>query len=350
MKIKRAMFIAVLLMLFGGCFYAMNQHYDELARYPYELNEKQREIVLAHLDTEQINYLVTQKIEPAQFLPFIEIDGFELENTLWYTRAMETREEEEVYIVNFINKYRKYLEYGTLGDMLSNYSYNVLTRFFDEGYEYGTDVKLIANPTNRYTLLNNSVTLYTYEPSDLVAITSLPHDSIVDDANDIMVKKEVLKPLTQLLEAAKGINKKAYGDMTITTGYLSYEDQITLMASKQKEYGNDFALNWDLPGQSEYQLGYTVTLKPNEEKTALDDDTFDDKKEESEEVGKAQLAWLKENAYRYGFVIRYPKQKESVTGKTYQPFTLRYVGKELAKYMYDEEKVMEEVNFETFLK
>lgn len=350
MKIKRAMFIAVLLMLFGGCFYAMNQHYDELARYPYELTEEQREIVLEHLDTEQINYLVTQKIEPDQFLPFIEIDGFELENTLWYTRAMKTREEEATYIVNFINKYRSYLEYGTLSDMLSNYSYNVLTRFFDEGYEYGADIKLIANPANRYTVLNNTLTLYTYEPSDLVAITSLPHDSIVDDTNDIMVKKEVLKPLQELLEAAKEINKKAYGDMTITTGYLSYEDQITLLTSKQKEYKEAFVLNWDLPGQSEYQLGYTVTLKPNEKTTSSDDNTEEDKKQEREEIGKEQMAWLKENAYRYGFIVRYPKQKESITGKTYQPFTLRYVGKELAKYMYDEEKVMEEVDFESFLK
>lgn len=349
MKIKRAMFIAILLMLFGGCFYAMNQHYDELARYPYELTEEQREIVLAHLDTEQINYLVTQKIEPDQFLPFIETDGFELENTLWYTKAMQTREEEATYIVNFINKYRSFLEYGTLQDMLSNYSYNVLTRYFDEGYEYGSDVKLVADPANRYTMLSKAMTVYTYEPADLVAITSLPHDSIVDDANDIMVKKEVLKPLTELLESAKEINKKAYGDMMITIGYLSYEDQITLLASKQKEYGDAFATKWDLPGQSEYQLGYSVTLKPKEEAKASDDKA-EDKKEESEEIGKEQIAWLKENAYRYGFVVRYPKQKESVTGKAYQPFTLRYVGKELAKHMYDEEKVMEEVNFESFLK
>ena len=71
MKIKRMLFIIVLIALFGGCFYAMNQHYDELARYPYELTQKQRDIVLEHLDTEQINYLLAQKIEPDEFLPFI---------------------------------------------------------------------------------------------------------------------------------------------------------------------------------------------------------------------------------------------------------------------------------------
>ena len=75
MKIKRMLFIIVLIALFGGCFYAMNQHYDELARYPYELTQKQRDIVLEHLDTEQINYLLAQKIEPDEFLPLSKKKG-----------------------------------------------------------------------------------------------------------------------------------------------------------------------------------------------------------------------------------------------------------------------------------
>ena len=46
--------------------------------------------MLSHLSTEQINYLVSQKIEPKQFLPFIEIKDFELNNTLWYDVAYQT--------------------------------------------------------------------------------------------------------------------------------------------------------------------------------------------------------------------------------------------------------------------
>lgn len=345
MKLKRGLFLLALLILFGGCFYVMNQHYDELARYPFELNEKERAIVLDKFDTEQINYLVTQKIEPQQFLPFIKEEEFQLENTLWYTRAMDSRKEEPTYIVNFINKYRDRMDYASLQDLLKNYSYNVLTRFYDEGYEYASEgeVSLIADPTYRYTLLDETHTVYTYEPSDLVAITSLPHDSIVDNANDIMIKKEVVKPLESLMKAAKDINQKDYGDMTITTGYLSYEDQVSLMSSMQKKYpGKDFLLHWDYPGQSEYQLGYTITLAPNT--------TSEEDKDKKEEADKEQATWIKENAYKYGFVVRYPKQKESITHKLYQPFTLRYVGKEMAKHMYDQEKAMEEVNFEIFEK
>ena len=69
----------------------MNQHYDELARYPHELSEEERSLVLSHLSTEQINYLVSQKIEPEQFLPFIDIKDFELNNTLWYDVAYQTQ-------------------------------------------------------------------------------------------------------------------------------------------------------------------------------------------------------------------------------------------------------------------
>ena len=335
MKIKRMLFIIVLIALFGGCFYAMNQHYDELARYPYELTQKQRDIVLEHLDTEQINYLLAQKIEPDEFLPFIEEEGFTLENTLWYTKAMSTRKEEKSYIVNFINKYKEQ-------NLLTYYSYNVLTRFYDEGYTYGEHAKLIANPSSMYTILNTSKTIYTYEPKNLVTITTLPHDSIVDNANDIMIQKEVVKPLEELMKAAKEINRKNYGDMVITTGYLSYEDQISLYESKQKEFPKDFTMYWDHPGQSEYQLGYTITLKPNDNKG----DSEEKKKEEDRE----QAVWLKENAYKYGFVIRYPKHKEDVTKKAYQPYTLRYVGKQAAKLMHDEDKAMEEIDFSVFEK
>lgn len=49
------------------CLWKMNEHYDELARYPYELTDEQRNLVLEHFDTEEINYLVTQKLNQKNF-------------------------------------------------------------------------------------------------------------------------------------------------------------------------------------------------------------------------------------------------------------------------------------------
>lgn len=365
MLLKRSIFVILLIALFSGCYYIMNQHYDELARYPYELTQSQRDVVLSYFSTEEINYLVSQKIEPDQFLPFIEIEDFELENTLWYDTAYKIRkpshtdsdEDAKKYIVSFINRYRNRMEYAQLHDLLENYSYNVLTRFFDEGDTYIQNAKLVTQPKDMYLVLDENSTLYTYEPSDLVSINDLPHDSIVEKANDITIKKEVVEPLKELLTAAKEINQKSYGDMKVIAGYISYEDQIKLFEKAQKLYGDDVLEYWDYPGQSEFQLGYTICLLPNgmtsefeetdEETSDSDEETDNDtQKEQQNEKERDQEIWLKENAYKFGFIIRYPQQKEEVSGKHYQPYTLRYVGKDVAKKLHDKGYVLDEVNVE----
>ena len=93
----------------------------------------------------------------------------------------------------------------------------------------------------------------------------------------------------------------------------------------------------DYPGRNEAQLGYTIELLPKE-------DSKNKNKEETKKEEQEQAIWLKDNAYKYGFVIRYPKQKEDVTHKAYQPYILRYVGEECAKYMHDKGIVMEELS------
>ena len=48
-----------------------------------------------------------------------------------------------------------------------------------------------------------------------------------------------------------------------------------------------------------------------------------------------EAKWLKENAYKYGFILRYPEEFEEVTGITFEPWHYRYVGKDIAKYIYE---------------
>lgn len=354
MKLKRLLFIGALIALFISCLYMMNQQYDELARYPHELNEEERSLVLERLSVDDINYLVAQKIEPDQFLPYITCDGFELNNTLWYDVAFQTQEEDKTYIVSFINRYKERMEYRFLQDLLTNYSYNVLTRFFDEGDGYLANPRLVVDPQNQFTLLKSNETLYTYEPHDLEIVNDLPHESITS-SNDIILHANVADSLRDLMKAAEEINGIAFGDMHITTGYLSYENQILLYNQALEEHGKDVGLYWDMPGRNEEQLGYTVHLALNEAKS--DDGEEESEKEETpsenqdavdtrSDEEKEQTIWLKDNAYKYGFIIRYPKQKEDITKKTYQPFTLRYVGTTLAKQLHDKGQVLEEANLE----
>ena len=67
----RVILILVCLAIFVTCFWAMNQTYDPLARYPYA-TEENRDTILQHLDSEDIEYIISNQIRPEEFLEFIE--------------------------------------------------------------------------------------------------------------------------------------------------------------------------------------------------------------------------------------------------------------------------------------
>lgn len=325
MRLKRCLFIASLVALFAVCFYIMNQHYDPLARYSYA-TEENRDVLLKYLEQEDIDYLVTQQIKPEEFLPFIEVKGFDIHNALWYSKAAQLQESNAEYIVNFMNKYKERLDYADLDTLLSAYSYNELTRFFDEGDSNIPNAKLISNPEINSLVIKNNETLFTYEPKDLVIITDIPHVSLFEDMHDIYVKECVAQPLEQLYASILSEFTDYENHLYIEKAYISYNGQMQLYENEKNADAEDSKLKeTDLPGQSEFQLGYSV-------KFGVD--------EEIEEVEKLQ-EWLMENAHLYGFTVRYPKGKEKVTGHAYEPYTLRYIGVEEATRMYLEGLVLD---------
>ena len=89
-----------------------------------------------------------------------------------------------------------------------------------------------------------------------------------------------------------------------------------------------------MPGQSEHQTGLCVdfiTSGMNEELTEAFENT-------------EAFAWLAKNAYKFGFILRYPKGKENITGYTYEPWHYRFVGREAATDIY-----VGELTFEQYL-
>ena len=78
------------------------------------------------------------------------------------------------------------------------------------------------------------------------------------------------------------------------------------------------------PGQSEHQTGLCVDFITSEMNGNLT---------EAFENTEA-FAWLAQNAYKFGFILRYPKDKESITGYTYEPWHYRFVGREAATDIY----------------
>lgn len=352
MKVKRMLFIISLLILFSICFVIMNRHYDELARYPY-VTEENREIILEHLSADDINYMISQQLKPEQFLPFIETKDFTIRNALWYKRAKETQEADNEVIVAFINDFKGKLDYTTLEPLLKAYSYDTLRTFYEEDNGYVQNATIIHDPAALLTRMDETETLYTYEPKNLVAINDLPNVSLVEGDRVIRLQQDAVKPLHDLCKDISTVNDKTCGNLIITMGYVSYQNQIPIYEKMMLKYGKDhFRDYWDYPGQSEYQLGYTVRLQPSgDQENALDTDysalVETDQTEDIQVQEIKELAlWLEENAYQYGFIVRYPHDQTKQTHKNYQPFTLRYVGKEAAKTLHDHDQVLEEYQIE----
>jgi len=108
--------------------------------------------------------------------------------------------------------------------------------------------------------------------------------------------------------------------LEIISGFRSYETQRNTYNGWVNRYGKEYADTISArPGHSEHQSGLAMDV--NSLKFA-----FAETKE-----GR----WLAENCWKYGFVIRYPEGKEDITGYQYEPWHIRYLGKELAKKVYD---------------
>lgn len=349
---KRMGFIAVLLAAFGICFYWMNQSYDPLARYPYA-DDADRELLLEYLNQEDINYLITQQIKPEEIMPFIQIDGFDIANTRWYYTALSTQEDDVDYIVNFINEYRNRLSYDTLETTLSHYSYSNLIRYFETTADYDSQSQLVPDPTEFTLILDGHKTVFNYEPEDLTLLEHLPVVSTKGESKGFYLRADAAQALTELLKDASEINGETGGGLKIARAYTSFESQVALYEEAQEQYGNEVSLFEDVPGESEYQLGYVVSFELSDDWNKLikinKDGSYDYSECEKElsDLQRQQLSWLRENAYRYGFIIRYEEGKEEKTKKAWQPFTLRYVGTENARIMHDQDLCMEEMTFNT---
>lgn len=137
------------------------------------------------------------------------------------------------------------------------------------------------------------------------------------------IDKTAESALNKMINAAKqdGIN------LFIKSGYRSYSTQKTLYNNYVARDGVAAADRYSArPGHSEHQTGLAFDLNSLEQ-------SFGETKE-----GK----WLAEHCHEYGFIIRYPKDKEDVTGYMYEPWHVRYLGDDIAKDVYESGKCLEE--------
>ena len=122
-------------------------------------------------------------------------------------------------------------------------------------------------------------------------------------------------------------------DLYLVSGYRSYAQQLALYNTYVNTDGKALADSYDaIPGACEHQLGLAVDLS---------DDNRDHDIDNSFE-STAAYQWLLKHSYEYGYILRFPPGKESITGIAYNPWSFRYIGIEEAKKVYDSGLTLEE--------
>lgn len=179
----------------------------------------------------------------------------------------------------------------------------------------------LDNPNSLWVVANKQRPLQptSYQPTDLVA----PNVALRlnADTQEMQMRKSTATAIEQLFAAAK---QDGY-DLLVSSAFRSREYQEGLYNTYVRQQGRAVADTQSArPGHSEHQTGLAVDIGAASRECEIEE-CFGDMPE-----GK----WVAANAYKFGFIVRYQKDKQSITGYIYEPWHLRFVGKELAAELH----------------
>ena len=214
----------------------------------------------------------------------------------------------------------KYLEYKKQNPEIDNDKIVSIINVGADSDWYVNDIKTDLNKgilmiVNKHHYLDES-----YNPDDLVTMplsVAFKGKKIISEVNEAFIK---------LCKDAKSENLTIVANST----YRDFNYQSSLYKRYKNNKGQIYADNYAArPGYSEHQTGLAIDVSTL--KSTMDD--FEETKE---------YKWLIKNAYKYGFILRYPKDKEDITGYNYESWHYRYVGVEAAKIIHEENITFDE--------
>lgn len=166
-----------------------------------------------------------------------------------------------------------------------------------------------------------------YVPEDL-EIPNIYFDFSYYDEKKLL-RTVAARAIEELCEAAEAEGLSISG----VSGYRSYNRQKSIYENNIRTRGYAYTSKYSAqPGYSEHQSGLSIDLS-----TPSLNNTLQTKFAETPEG-----IWLAKNCYKFGFIIRYPEGKEHITGYSYEPWHVRYVGIELATYLTENQLTLEE--------
>lgn len=295
-KIKKgpiiAIIVIILVVILVICGINLYKYYtsDEYKLGEAGYSEKEIQDILK-FDRKYIDYAIEHKYED-DFIPLMKEKYF-----LWKNYDSYIKYIDDVYGDKKVD-YSKVVSLVNVGANNDPYTHTKKADM-DKGY---------AILVNKYTSLPEK-----YAPDDVVEMSnwySYPGNSI---------RKEVYDAFIGMFNAAKeeGLT------LIVNSSYRTYDVQKEIYDDYESNRGEEYADKYAArPDFSEHQTGLSVDIfSPGSNM-----ETFESTDE---------FKWLSENCYKYGFILRYPKDKEDITGYSYEAWHYRYVGTDLAKKVYD---------------
>ena len=158
------------------------------------------------------------------------------------------------------------------------------------------------------------------EPIDFAPpiLTVMPSSESLDNSRELVLAPSAAHALVLMAEQ---MHAEGYGQLFVNSAYRTYDYQVELFESKTRQYGLAGALVRSAKaGHSEHQTGLAVDVSVPAQGCAIMT-CF------GETVGGK---WVAANSWRFGFIVRYEEETTAITGYSYEPWHLRFVGEELA--------------------
>ena len=149
-------------------------------------------------------------------------------------------------------------------------------------------------------------------------LTVMPSSESLDNSRELVLAPSAAHALVLMAEQ---MHAEGYGQLFVNSAYRTYDYQVELFESKTRQYGLAGALVRSAKaGHSEHQTGLAVDVSVPAQGCAIMT-CF------GETVGGK---WVAANSWRFGFIVRYEEETTAITGYSYEPWHLRFVGEELA--------------------
>ena len=304
---------------------------DEVALILDKVAKKNYDLILEiGYDKSLINILTSNEYKEDNFEDYIE----------YYMKNKDSNINDIITIINSGYNLMNYPASTLLATLVKEKYYinENVARYLDYGNNTKADIKKIIGIVNSKADLGFYSTSYDsnlnddnlilvnkfyhlkedYMPSDLVSLSGQ-----YNKGNNNKMRKEAALAFMKMVDGAKIDNIIIYN----LSSFRDYDYQVNLYNKYIVRDGKDLADKYSArPGYSEHQSGLCSDLNNIS-------DSFE---------GTDEAIWLQNNAYKYGFILRFPKGKEDITGYKYEPWHYRYVGVEAAKIIHEDDITLEE--------